>query len=69
MLTPREKSPLPEAQRRVEPMTLPTELFWLMGTIDFYHFIPLSLTLSVPGGHKVNAKQNLLVSFSTTLLI
>ena len=28
-----------------------------IGTIDFYHVIPLSLSL--PGGHKVRAKQNL----------
>ena len=25
-----------------------------------YHFIPLSLTFTSPGGHKVSAKQNLL---------
>ena len=35
----------------------------LVGTIDFYHYIPLSLTLTLPGGHKVNAKQNLWASF------
>ena len=27
-----------------------------VGTIDFYHFIPLSLTLTLAGGHKVSAK-------------
>ena len=37
----------------------------LIGTIDFYHFIPLSLTLTLPGGHKVSAKQNLLASMCT----
>ena len=37
----------------------------LIGTIDFYHFMPLSLTLS-QGGHKVSAKQNLFASFSPT---
>ena len=26
----------------------------LIGTIDFYHFIPFSLTLTLPGGHKVS---------------
>ena len=37
----------------------------LIGTIDFfYHLIPRSLTLTLPGGHKVSAKQNLLASFS-----
>ena len=32
-----------------------------IGNIDFYHFRPVSLTL--PGGHKVSPKQNLLASF------
>ena len=35
----------------------------LIGTMDFYHFIPLSLTLTLPGGHKVSTKQSLLASF------
>ena len=26
--------------------------------IDFYHSIPLSVTLTLPQGHKVSAKQN-----------
>ena len=39
----------------------------LRGTIDFYHFIPLSLTLTFPEGHKVSAKPNLLALFSHTL--
>ena len=38
-------------------------------TINFYHFIPLSLTLTLPGGHKVSTKQNLLASFSRTLFV
>ena len=38
-----------------------------VGTIDFYHFIPLSLTLTSTGGRKVSAKQNLLALFSRTL--
>ena len=38
-----------------------------IGNIDFYHFIPLSLTLTLCGGHKVNTVQNLLASFSHTL--
>ena len=41
----------------------------LIGTIGFYHFIPLSLTLTLPGGHKVSTKQNLLASFSHTFFI
>ena len=41
----------------------------LIGTMDFCHFIPLSLTLTLPGGHKVSTKQNLLASFSWPLFI
>ena len=37
----------------------------LKGTIDFNHFIPLSLTSTLVRGHKVSAKQYLLVSFFT----
>ena len=40
-----------------------------IGTIDFCHFIRLSLTLTLPWGHKVSAKQNLLASFSRILFI
>ena len=40
-----------------------------IGTIDFYHFIPLSLTLNLPWNHKVSMKQNLLASVSPTLFI
>ena len=29
----------------------------LIGTTDFYHFMPLSLTMTLPGVHKVSAKQ------------
>ena len=32
----------------------------LVHTTDFYHLILLSLTLTLPGGHKVSAKQYLL---------
>ena len=39
----------------------------LIGTIDFYHLMPLSLTFR--GGHKINAKQNIMASFSPILLI
>ena len=28
----------------------------LLGTTDFCHFVLLSLTLTLPGGHKVSAK-------------
>ena len=31
----------------------------LIGIIDFYHFIPLLLILTLFGIHKVSAKQNL----------
>ena len=41
----------------------------LIGTIDFNHFIPLSLTLTLPGGHMISAKENLLAVFSPTLFI
>ena len=37
----------------------------LVGTIDFHHFIPLSLTLIVPGGHKVSAQQTSWLHFLT----
>ena len=40
-----------------------------IGIIDFYHFIPFSLTLTLPGGHKVSAKQNLLAKLSSALFI
>ena len=35
----------------------------LIGTIDFYHITPLSLTLISAGGHKVSTKQNVLLYF------
>ena len=54
----------------IQPASWPSWVakFWnitrkLPGTIDFYHFIPLSLALTLPGGHKVSAKQNVLASF------
>ena len=34
-----------------------------IGTIDMYHFILPSQTLTLAGGHKVSTKQNLLASF------
>ena len=37
-----------------------------IGIIDFYNFIPLSLTLTMAGGHKVSTKQNLSARFSCT---
>ena len=30
----------------------------IIGTIDFHHLIPLSMTLAFLGGHKVSSKQN-----------
>ena len=41
----------------------------LMETIDCYHFIQLSVTLTLAGRHKVSTMQNLLASFSSTLFI
>ena len=35
----------------------------LVGTIYFYHFLPLLLTLILAGGHKVSAEQNLFKSW------
>ena len=41
----------------------------LIGTIDFYHFIPCSVALTLAGDHKkVSTKQNMLASLSRTLL-
>ena len=37
----------------------------LIGAIEFYYFIPFRLSLTLPGGHKVSAKQNQLASFSS----
>ena len=38
----------------------------LRGTIDFYDFVPLSMTWVLPGGHMISAKETLLASFSRT---
>ena len=38
----------------------------LIGTIDFYHFIPLSVTLIMAEVHKVSSKQDLLALFTHT---
>ena len=40
----------------------------LIGTLDFYHLIPLSATLNLTGGHKVSTKPNPLLSFSPTVV-
>ena len=37
-----------------------------VGTITFYNFVPLSMTLTLAEGHKLSAKQNVLVIFSDT---
>ena len=37
----------------------------LIGTFDFYHFVLLSLALTLPGGHKVSAKQICWLHFLT----
>ena len=42
---------------------------WQICTVDFCHFIPLSLTLTLPEGYNVSAKQKLLALFSCTLFI
>ena len=39
----------------------------LIGTIELFHFISLSMTLTLAGGHKVNRMQNLWTSFSCKL--
>ena len=38
----------------------------LIGTIDFYHFVPFSLTLNLAGDQNVHIKQNLFGSVSCT---
>ena len=38
----------------------------LVATIDFYHFVPISVTLTVGGGLRVGTKQNLMASFCHT---
>ena len=40
----------------------------IMGTIDIYHLVPLFTDLDHAWGHKVSTEQNLLASFSHTLL-
>ena len=42
-------------------------LAMLIGTTDFYHLIPFSVTSTLAEGHEVSVKQNLLASFSSTL--
>ena len=39
----------------------------LIDTINCNHCVPLRLTFTLPGGHKVRVEQNLLASFSPTL--
>ena len=41
----------------------------VVGIINFYHFVPPLLTLTLLGDHKVSAKQNPLASFSRTFFI
>ena len=41
----------------------------LICIIDFYHFMPLSLALTLPDDHKIIAKENLLASFSPALFM
>ena len=41
----------------------------LVCAVDFYHFIPLSLTWTLSWFHMVSTKQNLLASFSCTVFI
>ena len=42
-------------------------LLMLTHTSDLYNFIPFSVILILPGGHKVSAKQNLSALFFHTL--
>ena len=39
----------------------------LIAAVDFYHFCPLFLTLTLAWDHRVRAKQILLALFSCTL--
>ena len=39
-----------------------------IGTINFYHFIPLLVTLNLARGHELNVRQNLLATFFHTLV-
>ena len=41
----------------------------LLSQIFSYHFVPFLMTLTLPVGHEVSAKQTLLASFSPTLFI
>ena len=40
----------------------------LLGIVDFYHFIPLSVAVTLGEGYTMSRKRNLLASFSCTLL-
>ena len=40
----------------------------LVGTIDFYYFVPFSMTLALSGGHKVSTKHSVLAPFFHPLL-
>ena len=51
------------AQTFQPDMFIPVMLI-VISNIEFYHVILLSVTLTMAGGHKVSAKQNLLASFS-----
>ena len=37
----------------------------VVDTVDHDHFIPLSVAVTLPEGHRVSAKQNLLGSFDS----
>ena len=41
----------------------------LVGNINLYHLYYFFLSLTLPGGHKVSAKQNLMGSLSQTFFI
>ena len=41
----------------------------LKGTIDIYHFVPLSLNLTLPGSHKVTARKTYWLHFLTFHLL
>ena len=40
---------------------------FLLITIELYHFVPLSMTLTKAGVNKINGKKDLFASFSCTL--
>ena len=40
----------------------------LLGTVDFFHFMPRSLTMTLAGDHKFSAEENVLLHFLVHVL-